>query len=83
MSQNKKKLRYFSYLLRLWETDDGGQRVWHASLEYPASGQRRGFAVLEELFAYLQAETAVSTPPDVCVDDSITVLPIPDSLPVD
>jgi len=58
VNRNKKKLRYFSYLLRLWETKDEGQHVWHASLEFPATGERRGFASLEELFAYLDAETA-------------------------
>ncbi len=58
MSRNKKKPRYFSYLLRLWETDDGGRRVWRASIEFPANGERRGFASLADLFLYLEHETA-------------------------
>lgn len=60
MKQPKPKLRYFSYLLRLWETEEEGRIVWRAVLEYPASGQRRGFASLAALFAFLEAETAVA-----------------------
>jgi hypothetical protein len=60
MKQTKPKLRYFSYLLRLWESEEEGVIVWRAVLEYPASGQRRGFASLAALFAFLEAETAVT-----------------------
>ena len=44
--------KYRSYLLRLWraETLDQG---WRASLEDPRTGQRIGFASLEQLFAFL------------------------------
>jgi len=58
MQQHKRKPRYFSCLLRLWETADGEQLVWRALLEVPATGQRRGFASLAELCAFLEAETA-------------------------
>ncbi|MFO7538143.1 MAG: hypothetical protein R6X32_08775 [Chloroflexota bacterium] len=58
MKQNKPKLRYFSCLLRLWETEADGQIVWRVLLEYPATGQRRGFASLAELFVFLEEETA-------------------------
>lgn len=51
------KTRYLSYLLRLWETADGEQRFWRASLERPGTGERRSFATLETLFAYLMQET--------------------------
>lgn len=44
---------YFSYLLRIWRVADGEQPVWCASLENPVSGERCGFATLEELFAFL------------------------------
>lgn len=57
MSQKKRNLRYFSYLLRLWETENEAQSVWRVSLELPATGERRGFASLDELFAYLMRET--------------------------
>ena len=59
MSQNKKQPRYFSCLLRFWQTDDGEQRVWRVSLEYPATGERHGFASLADLFAYLETETSL------------------------
>jgi hypothetical protein len=49
---NPAKKGYRSYLLRLWraETPDQG---WHASLEDPRTGERIGFASLEQLFAFL------------------------------
>jgi hypothetical protein len=49
-----------SYLLRLWraESGDRGVRwVWRASVEDPHTGQRRGFADLDRLFAFLRRET--------------------------
>jgi hypothetical protein len=53
----EKKYRYLSYLLRLWQVEDGGELVWRALLETPGSGERRGFASLEKLFEFIQAET--------------------------
>jgi hypothetical protein len=50
------KRGYKSYLLRLWETSENGQRVWRASLEPPGSRQRQGFASLEALFAFLEEQ---------------------------
>jgi len=52
-----RKPRYLSYLLRLWETSDGEERIWRASLESPGSGQRRGFASLKDLACFLEAQT--------------------------
>ena len=55
----KDRPTYLAYLLRLWcvndtgphgEKDEGG---WRASLEDPHTGQRVGFAGLEELSVYL------------------------------
>jgi hypothetical protein len=57
MDKRRQKQRYLSYLLRLWQTSDGGKQVWHASLENPGSGERRGFASLEDLIGFLQAQT--------------------------
>ena len=53
--QSKKDLKRIrrSYLLRLWRTDEPENNNWQASLEIPESGERIGFASLEELFAYL------------------------------
>jgi hypothetical protein len=48
---------YAAYLLRLWRERRGGTTQWRASLQDPHSGERAGFANLEELFAYLRRET--------------------------
>ena len=48
--------RYLSYLLRLWQTQDQGQNLWRASLEKPGTGERQGFADLEELVQFLRAQ---------------------------
>lgn len=48
-----------SFLLRLWRADVPGSFHWQASLEIPETGQRIGFASLEELFGYLMDLTAI------------------------
>jgi len=53
--------RYYSYLLRLWESRDGEELSWRASLEVPHSRERLGFACPAELFAYLEAQMALGT----------------------
>ena len=55
MSQEKP--RYISYLLRLWQAGDAGNPVWRASLEDPHTRERKGFANLPALFAFLEAQT--------------------------
>ena len=55
---------YLSYLLRLWRVSDEGRPVWRASLKSAHSGERLGFAGLEELLEYLRAETGVEPAPD-------------------
>jgi len=49
--------RYLAYMLRLWQVSSDGEPIWRASLESPHSGERRGFANLEMLFAFLEAKT--------------------------
>ncbi len=49
--------RYLSYLLRLWQTSDGEDQVWRASLETPGTGERQGFASLRDLADFLLAQT--------------------------
>jgi hypothetical protein len=45
---------YRAYLLRLWLADlEVTGAGWRASLEDPHTGERLGFAGLEQLFAYL------------------------------
>ena len=48
--------QYYSYLLRLWQVDGAGSPIWRASLEDPRTGERRGFADLESLVAFLKAQ---------------------------
>jgi hypothetical protein len=52
--------RYRSYLLRCWEerAETGSDKVWRFSLEDTRTGQRRGFASLNELLAALETDLA-------------------------
>ena len=52
----KDQRRYISYLMRLWESSGKGEPVWRASLEDPRTGERKGFACLVDLFAFLEGE---------------------------
>lgn len=47
--------KYRSYLLRLWRAESPDQS-WRASLEDAHTGERIGFAGLEELFAFLMEQ---------------------------
>ena len=49
--------RYLSYLLRLWQDGSGEEGIWRTSLQSPRSGERQGFADLEELMDFLKALT--------------------------
>ena len=49
--------RYLAYMLRLWQVRDNEEMLWRASLEDPHTGERRGFASLEMLCAFLQEQT--------------------------
>jgi hypothetical protein len=57
MTKQQQRQRYLSYLLRLWQTSDGKQTVWRASLQSPHSEERHGFASLEDLMDFLKAQT--------------------------
>ena len=65
---NSEPNHYYAYLLRLWPGDAGteGAAGWRATLEDARSGERLGFASLEQLFAHLMqlAETYGKTPVD-------------------
>ena len=54
--RRRQQSRYLSYLLRLWQTSDGKETVWRASLQSPSSEERHGFANLEELMDFLKAQ---------------------------
>jgi hypothetical protein len=45
---------YMAYLLRLWRTGLGENAAWHASLQDARTGERMGFACLDDLVAYLK-----------------------------
>lgn len=47
--------QYRSYLLRIWRAE-APARGWRASLEDPRTGERFGFAGLEQLFAFLMEQ---------------------------
>lgn len=51
--EDMKRAHRFSYLLRLWQVEGRKGSDWQASLETPETGQRLGFANLEQLFGYL------------------------------
>lgn len=44
---------YQIYLLRLWRARCQDRWQWRAFIESPHTGERQGFASLDELFAYL------------------------------
>jgi hypothetical protein len=52
----QEQARYASYLLRLWRVKSGHDPDWRASLECARTGERRGFANLTDLFAFLEKE---------------------------
>ena len=55
---------YRSYLLRLWRVRDNDETSWRASLESAQSGEREGFASLEELFDFIRRQTTTSPAAD-------------------
>jgi hypothetical protein len=54
---NNREEKYLSYMLRLWQAVSEAGGSWRASLEDPRTGQRTGFAELEDLFGYLAKRT--------------------------
>lgn len=55
MSQNRP--RYLSYLIRLWQVKVEQKRRWRASLESPVDGKRHTFPGLDQMIAFLRAQT--------------------------
>ncbi len=51
---------YLSFLLRLWLANDDGEPTRRVSIESPLTGERKGFANLEDLCSYLQYVTDVN-----------------------
>jgi hypothetical protein len=52
-TEEKKNAQRLFYVLRLWQVDGPQGSDWRASLENPGTGQRIGFASLEQLFGYV------------------------------
>jgi hypothetical protein len=59
---------YVSYLLRLWREKGGQTTRWRASLQDPHSGQRVGFAHLDELVAFLREQISLAPPTEGLVN---------------
>lgn len=51
--EDQKNPQRLFYILRLWRAEELRSPDWRASLENPETGQRIGFASLEQLFGYL------------------------------
>jgi len=58
----KEQPDYLSYLLRLWRVSDEEKAIWRASLESSHTGERKGFASLDDLFTFLEKETGHVAP---------------------
>ena len=54
---------YQSYVVRLWRVRHRGEWQWRVSLEGPSRGERKCFAGLEPLFAYLSEQCDRQAPP--------------------
>ena len=59
---------YVSYILRLWREKGRASTWWRASLQDPLSGQRVGFAHLDELVAFLREQTGPAPPAEDLVN---------------
>ena len=63
---SEERRRYVSYLLRLWQAEREGVLTWRASIESARTGERRGFASLAALCAFLEQETAATNERKPC-----------------
>jgi hypothetical protein len=50
-------MKYYSYLLRLWQTENPRNQAWLASLEDPHTRQIVNFTSLEQLFEFINTQT--------------------------
>ncbi len=60
MPESDEHKHYAAYLVRLWKEKGTEHDQWRASVEDPRTGERRGFANIEDLFAFLRERTASS-----------------------
>ncbi len=59
----EKQREYLAYMLRIWLVRDDRQLLWRASVENAQTGERRGFASLDDLFEYLRSQAAAMLEP--------------------
>ena len=59
----EKQREYLAYMLRIWSVTDTGKIFWRASVENAQTGERRGFANLDDLFEYLRSQAAAMSEP--------------------
>ena len=52
---------YRTYVLRFWRMRGTGAAGWRASLASPDSGERHGFASLDDLLMFLRQETGAGS----------------------
>jgi hypothetical protein len=55
--QTGKRGRYLSFLMRLWRVRAAGMPAWRVSLQRPGEAEQQAFAGLDEMVAFLRAET--------------------------
>jgi hypothetical protein len=53
------------FLIRLWPVEEGGELAWRASLETVRTGEKHGFANLDDLFAFLKQQALDQALPQV------------------
>jgi hypothetical protein len=56
MSVDRDERRSLAYVLRLWRVTNDEEPVWRAALQDIRTGERRGFAGLEETVLYLEQQ---------------------------
>jgi hypothetical protein len=54
------------FLIRLWPAENGGEPAWQASVESVSTGERRVFACLDDLIAFLRQQVVQAEPPVPC-----------------
>ena len=67
-----RKRRYLAYLLRLWQVQDEGETGWRASVENVHTGQKVGFAHLDQLVAFLRERTGLAPAVESPIADRAT-----------
>ena len=45
--------KYYSYLIRIWQSEDQAKGQWFASLEDPSTKKTVYFKTMDELFSFL------------------------------